>query len=100
MRRRSAGDRVLVERRGVLAEYFDDAAGRLQRQQHQPQQGRLAGAGRPGEKLKALRFDGETEVAHDLDPHPISQADIFEAKQMQPLCDARSAFSDWNSGVA
>ena len=94
-----AGDGVLVEGRGVLAEYLDDAARRLQRQQHQPQQRRFAGARRPREKLKALSFNGEGEVADDLDPHAVSQADIFEAKQRPPLCGA-IRFLKLDGGVA
>ena len=45
------------------------------------QQRRLAGARRAGEELKALRRDGEIEVAHDLGADAIAQADIFKAQQ-------------------
>ena len=73
------GDLVLVEFGGVLAENTDGSARRAQRQQHQPQQRRLAGAGRPGEELKALRRDGEIEVADDLGADAVAQADILKA---------------------
>jgi hypothetical protein len=39
-----------------------------------------------------LRFDGKAEFANNLHAHSISQADIFETKQLQPLCRARAAF--------
>ena len=72
-------DLVLVELGRVLAENADRSARRAQRQQHQPQHRRLAGAGRPGEELKALRRDGEIEVADDLGADAVAQADIVKA---------------------
>jgi len=42
-----AGDLVLAEQRDVVAEQIDQAAGRPQRQEQQPQQRGLAGAGGP-----------------------------------------------------
>src|SRR6266404_2821504 len=45
--------------RGVLAKDVNGAACRPKRQKHQPQEGRLPGAGWAGQKLKALRSDGE-----------------------------------------
>jgi hypothetical protein len=40
--------------------------------------------------LKALRLDGKAEIANDLGAHSISQADVFEAKQWQPLCAGKT----------
>ena len=74
-----AGDVVLGERGGVLAEQLDEAARRLQRQEDQAQQRGLAGAGRPGEELEGLRLDREGDVAQDLGTHAVPQADILES---------------------
>ena len=49
------GDLVLAEQRDIVAEQIDEAAGRPQRQEQQPQQRGLAGAGRPGEELEGMR---------------------------------------------
>ena len=51
------GDLILAEQRDVVAEQIDQAAGRPQRQEQQPQQRGLAGAGRAGEKLEGVRGD-------------------------------------------
>ncbi len=82
-----AGQLVGVERRRVLVENRDAAARRLERQQHQPEQGRLAGARGAGQELKALRRDVERGVANDLRPQPIAQPDILKPQQcdLSPL---------------
>ncbi len=72
---------VLGQRRGVLPEDVDGSSRRPQRQQHQPQERRLAGPRWPGQELKALRSDREIEVADDLFAQSIVQTDVFEAKQ-------------------
>jgi hypothetical protein len=69
---------VLGQCRGVTAEDSHRSPRRAQRQQHQPHQGRLAGAGRTGEELKALRGDGKIEVTDDLRSHAVAQTDVFE----------------------
>ena len=62
-----------------MAEQGDQPARRPQRQEQQPQQRGLAGAGRAGEELERMRLDAEREVAQDLRPQPVAQADIFES---------------------
>ena len=68
-----------------------------------PVQGGWGGAGRGGpheeyrvDAVKAAPkgFGNSEIVAHDLDSHPISQADIFKAQQRQPLCGVRPALSN------
>ncbi len=78
------GDRILAEARGVAVEQADEAARRLQRQQDETQQGRLAGARRAGEELKRLRPDLETDVLQDFSSHSVSQTDIFKSDQARP----------------
>src|SRR5271168_613408 len=78
------GDHVLVESGRILAEYLDRAARRAQRQEHQAQDRRLAGARRAGEELKALRVDAEIEISYDLGAHAVAQADILEAQHETP----------------
>ena len=62
----------------VAAEDGDEAPGRLQRQQDEPQQRRLAGSRRAGEELERMRLDAEAEVLENLRPHAVAQADILE----------------------
>src|SRR5947209_3462375 len=66
------GDRVLVERGRLFAEQADQSARRLQRQENELQQRRLAGAGGAGQELKALRLDVEAEIVEDLVAHPVA----------------------------
>src|SRR3979411_484361 len=77
------GDRILAEQRDVMAEQIDQPAGRPQRQEQQPQQRGLAGAGRSGEELERMGGDQETEVAQNLRAKPVTQSDIFEPNQAQ-----------------
>ena len=51
----------------------------LQRQEQQAQQRGLAGAGGAGEELEGMRLDAEGEVAQDLRPQAVAQADILES---------------------
>src|SRR3984957_689408 len=76
-------DLVLAEQRDVVAEQVDQPAGRPQRQEQQPQQRGLAGAGRAGEELEGVGGDLETEVAQNLRAEPVTQSDIFEPNQAQ-----------------
>ena len=69
---------VLAQRRGVAAKDPYRSPRRAQREQHQPHQGGLAGAGRTGEELKALRGDGKIEVSNDLRSYTVAQTDVFE----------------------
>ena len=84
-------DRILVERSGVAPEQRDQPAGRLQREQDQPQQRGLSGARRAGEELEALRPDREGDVLQDLGPEVVAQAHILETDQtrLQALPDRR-----------
>src|SRR6202035_1564225 len=77
------GDLVLAEQRDVVAEQVDQPAGRPQRQEQQPQQRGLAGAGGTGEELEGMGGDLETEVAQNLRAEPVTQSDIFESNQAQ-----------------
>src|SRR5467141_3007111 len=77
------GNFIFAEHRDVVAEQIDQAAGRPQRQEQQPQQRGLAGAGRPGEELEGMGGDQETEVAQNLRAKPVTQSDIFEPNQAQ-----------------
>src|SRR5262249_61479686 len=70
---------VLVERGDVVAEQRDQAAGRAQREEQQAHQRGLAGARRPGQELKRVRLDAEAEVAQDLRPQSVAQADILKS---------------------
>jgi hypothetical protein len=63
---------------GDLAEERDEPAGRLDREEDEAQQRRLAGAGRPGEELERARLDGKREVAQDLRPHAVAHAHVLE----------------------
>ena len=71
--------RVLRQCRDVVAELGDQAARRLERQEQQPQQRGLAGAGGPGQELERMRLDAEREVAQDLRAQPIAQADVLKS---------------------
>ena len=77
------GDFILAEQRDVMTEQIDEAARRPQRQEQQPEQRGLAGAGGTGEKLKGVRRDPEGEVAQNLRAEPVTQSDIFEPNQAQ-----------------
>src|ERR1700744_4778096 len=46
------GDLILAQARSIAIEQSDEAARRLQSQQHKTQKRRLAGARRPGQKLE------------------------------------------------
>ena len=78
--------RVARQRRHVVTELGDQAARRLERQEQQPQQRGLAGAGRPGQELERVRLDAEREVAQDLRAQPVAQADVLESDH-PPLSD-------------
>src|SRR5580692_4066389 len=73
------GAAVLGERRRILVEHGDQAAGRLERQEQHPQQRGLAGARGAGEELERFGVDAEGQVAQNLGASPVAQADIFEA---------------------
>ena len=78
-------DRVFVERGDIAAEQTDEAARRLQREQDELQQGRLAGARGAGQELERLRLDAKADVLEDLAAHAVAQADVFECDQTTPL---------------
>src|SRR5258707_6429592 len=78
-----ARDLVLAEQRDVVAEQIDQPAGRPQRQEQQPQQRGLAGAGGPGEKLEGVGGDQETKVAQNLRTQSVTQSNVFEPNQAQ-----------------
>ena len=63
---------VLVERGRLFAEQADQSARRLQRQENELEQRRLAGAGGAGQELKTLRLDVEAEIVEDLVAHPVA----------------------------
>ena len=88
MRRRSDGQVGLGEVGHFAAEHRDQAARRLQRQEEQADQRRLAGAGRAGQELERLRRDVEGQVAQHFRPHAVAQADVFEADQGVVRCPA------------
>ena len=77
------GDFILAEQRDVMTEQVDEAARRPQRQEQQPQERGLAGAGGTGEKLEGVCGNQETEVAQNLRAEPVPQSDIFEPNQSQ-----------------
>src|ERR1700694_356119 len=77
------GDLILAQQRDVMAEQIDQAAGRTQRQEQQPQQRGLAGAGRSGEELEGMGGNQETKVAQNLRAKPVTQSDVFEPNQAQ-----------------
>jgi hypothetical protein len=66
-----------------MAEQIDKATRRPQRQEQQPQERGLAGAGGTGKKLERVRGDLEGEVAQNLRAEPVTQSDIFEPNQAQ-----------------
>ncbi|CCF21146.1 protein of unknown function [Pseudorhizobium banfieldiae] len=77
--------------RQVAPEHADQAAGRLQRHEEQPQECRLPGAGRPREELERLLRDVEGHVPKNLRAHPVTEADVFEMNQKEtqiPCCAA------------
>ena len=76
-------DLILAEQRDVVAEQIDEAAGRPQRQEQQPQQRGLAGAGGAGQELEGMGGDQEREVAQNLRAEPVAQTYIFEPNQAQ-----------------
>src|SRR5271168_4279931 len=63
------GERILVEASGIVAEEADETARRLQRQQDEAQQSRLAGARRPSQELKRLGLDFKADILEDFSPH-------------------------------
>src|SRR5690606_26390082 len=65
--------------RAVLAEYSDEPARRLQRQEKQAQQRRLACTGRTTQELERALRQMKGDVAEDFRTHAVSQADILEA---------------------
>src|ERR1700722_18664547 len=75
---------ILAQRSRILAKDANRPSCRPKREQHQPHQSCLAGAGRTGEKLKALRLDGKIEIAEHLRSHAVAQADVFEPYQRDP----------------
>src|SRR6202020_1161538 len=76
-------DLILAEQRNVVAKQVDQATGRPQRKEQQPQQRGLAGSRGAGEKLEGMGGNGETEVAQNLRAEPVAQSDIFEPNQVQ-----------------
>ena len=77
----SKGKLVARDGRDFPVEGADDAARRLERQEQETQQRRLAGAGRPREELEGTARNIEGEVAENLRPHPVAQSDILEVNQ-------------------
>ena len=70
---------IFREPRHVMPEQRDQAAGRADRKEEQPQQRGLAGAGRPGQELERMRLDPEREITQHLRPEPVTQANILES---------------------
>ena len=89
--------RILVERGGVLAEQGDATAGRTQRQQQQFEQRSLAGPRGASEEMERAGFDAEIEIAEDLGPLPIAQADIGELDHR--AIRSESVVRHHNSGI-
>ena len=88
--RRKSWNTMPMRRRSVDSASFDSVATswpnwvirparRLEREEQQAQQRGLAGAGGSGEELERMRLDAEREVAQDLGPEPVAQADILES---------------------
>src|SRR5580704_11204506 len=73
------GAAVLGQRRRILVEHGDQAAGRTQRQEQHAQERGLAGARGAGEELERVGVDAEGQVAQNLRASPVAQTDIFEA---------------------
>jgi hypothetical protein len=69
---------VFAERRRIVFEHADQAAGRPKRHQHKPKEGGFAGSGRSGQELKGVVLDTEIEIAEHLPAETIAQADILE----------------------
>ena len=70
--------RVLAERRDIVAEQRDQSARGPQRQEQQAQEGGLAGARRAGEKLERLRVDAKGQIAQDLGTEAVAQPYMLE----------------------
>src|SRR5215204_4713391 len=83
------GERVAGDADDVPAEERDQPSGRAHRHEDQPQERRLAGPGRAGQELERVRLDREGEVAQDLRPHPVTDADIVELNH-RPLGGERA----------
>ncbi len=77
------GDVVLGQQRDVMAEQIDQPARWPQRQEQEPEQRGLAGAGWTGEELEGMGGDQEIKVAQNLRAKPVAQSDIFEPNQAQ-----------------
>ena len=78
MRRRMRRAAILAQRRGVLIEHRDQAAGRPQRQKQHPQQRGLAGARWPGEELERMASMRKLRSRRISGTEPVAQADILE----------------------
>ena len=63
---------------GVLAENGNETARRLEVEEQQADQRRLAGAGRAGQELEGMGGDREGQIAQHLPPRSIAEADIFK----------------------
>ena len=72
------GQRILAQRRDVMAEQGDQPARRPQREEQETQQRALAGAGGAGEELERAGVDAEGEVAQDLGTEAIAQSYMLE----------------------
>src|SRR3954453_18463263 len=70
--------RILAQRRDVMAEQRDQPARRPQREEQETQQRALAGAGGAGEELERTGVDAEGEVAQDLGTEAIAQSYMLE----------------------
>ena len=72
-----------MQGRDILVEQRDEAPGRPQRQEQEPQERRLAGARRSGQEVERAGFEMEAHIAQHLRAHAIAQADIFEPNQVE-----------------
>jgi RNA polymerase sigma-54 factor len=70
-------DVILAEFADLMAQHSDDAARRPQRQSDHPQERRLAGAGRAGEKLEGAGRHVKGDVLQRLRSVAVAQTDIF-----------------------
>src|SRR5262249_25723820 len=64
--------RVLAQRRDIVAEESDQPARGPQRKKQETQKRRLASAGRPGDELERTRIDTERQIAQDLGAETIT----------------------------
>ena len=69
---------------GVAIQQGDQAPRRPMGEIQQPEQGRLAGAARPGQKMKRSGVEREVYIAQDFGAVAVAHADILETNQPNP----------------